>query len=73
MDTLFKENAISAGTDKTVRFWKIQTDTQLIFRYLYSFVSLLTFEKSSPQRGAIDCVSLINEEKFLSGAQDGYF
>lgn len=52
-----KERAISCGHDKSIRIWKVIEETQLVFR---------------GQQGNIDCVTLLNDDKFLTGSDDGY-
>jgi len=56
LDSLHKESAISSGTDKSIHFWKVIDETQLIFR---------------GHTASIDCVSLIHEQSFVSGSEDG--
>ncbi|KAL7303391.1 hypothetical protein TKK_0004576 [Trichogramma kaykai] len=58
IDALSKMRAItSGGFDTSVRIWKITEESQLIFQNNFS--------------GSIDEVKLINEENFLSCADDG--
>lgn len=57
LDALTRERCITASFDKTVRVWKIVEETQLQF---------------TGGVHSIECVSLINEEMFVSGTQEGY-
>jgi ribosomal RNA-processing protein 9 len=56
VDALNKENLISCGSDKSVRLWRINTETQLVFEGLKS---------------SADCVKMLNEDTFFSGGDDG--
>lgn len=56
LDSLYQERALSVGSDRTLRLWKVVDETQLIFR---------------GHEASIDCVSMTNEEIFVSGSQDG--
>jgi len=56
MDALVRERCITCSYDKTVRLWKIVEESQLQF---------------SGAKQSLECVSLINEESFVTGAQDG--
>jgi len=56
IDSLTRERCITSSDDKTVRIWKVVEETQLVFRGPTS---------------SIECVSLMNEEFFVSGCQDG--
>ena len=56
IDSLYKERATSCGEDKTCRIWKIVEESQLLYR---------------GHSASIDCLSLVNEELFVTGAQDG--
>ena len=56
LDSLYQERALSVGSDRTLRLWKVVDETQLIFR---------------GHEASIDCVSMTNEELFVSGSQDG--
>ncbi|XP_064632922.1 U3 small nucleolar RNA-interacting protein 2-like isoform X2 [Lineus longissimus] len=56
IDSLSRERCItSGGRDKSVRVWKIIEESQLVFH---------------GHNGSIDCVSLINDSHFVSGADD---
>jgi ribosomal RNA-processing protein 9 len=56
IDSLIKERAISSGGDKTCRIWKVVEESQLLYR---------------GHNSSIDSVTLINEETFVAGSQDG--
>ena len=56
LDSLSQERAISCG-DTSVHLWKVVEQSQLIFR---------------GHNNSIDCISMINEENFVTGSQDGF-
>lgn len=57
IDSMYKDRAITAGgMDSSIRIWKIVEESQLLFQL----------------RGpSIDCVKYIDEQHFISGADDG--
>ncbi|CAL1535158.1 unnamed protein product [Lymnaea stagnalis] len=56
IDSLMRDRAItSGGRDKSVHIWKITEDSQLLFH---------------GNDGSIECVALINESNFFTGADD---
>ncbi|GFS05976.1 ribosomal RNA processing 9, small subunit (SSU) processome component, homolog [Elysia marginata] len=56
IDSLTRDRAITAGgSDKTVHVWKITEDSQLLFH---------------GHETSIECVALINEGNFITGAED---
>jgi len=56
MDLYQKGRPLTGGMDKTVRLWKVDKDTHLMFnKHQYS----------------VDAVSVIDHERFASGSQDG--
>ena len=58
IDTWIKERALSGSRDGTVRLFKVPENTHLIF--------------ANGHTGSnVDCVSLINDELFVSGGDDG--
>lgn len=57
LDALSRERCISSSYDKTVRIWKVVEGTQLQF---------------TGGIHSIECVSLMNEDLFVSGTQEGY-
>ncbi|XP_065058809.1 U3 small nucleolar RNA-interacting protein 2-like isoform X1 [Rhopilema esculentum] len=58
IDSLAKDRAVTCGgRDRTVRLWKIPEESQLVFR-----------AHNAP---SIDCVAMINEEYYLTGADNG--
>lgn len=57
LDSLRRERVISAGgADRTCRVWKIIEESHLVFR---------------GHESSIDCISLLTEDSFVSGSQDG--
>jgi len=57
IDANIRERCITAGgRDNTIRVFKIPEETQLLYR---------------GHQGSIDCVGLLNDEYFVSGADDG--
>lgn len=56
MDLFKKNRPVSGGADKTVRFWKIDQDTHLMF---------------AKHHYPVDAVCVLDQERFVSGAQDG--
>eukprot|EP01095_Lingulamoeba_sp_RSL-Kostka_P002813 TRINITY_DN1372_c0_g1_i1.p1 TRINITY_DN1372_c0_g1~~TRINITY_DN1372_c0_g1_i1.p1 ORF type:complete len:492 (-),score=163.50 TRINITY_DN1372_c0_g1_i1:36-1511(-) len=56
IDCLKKERPITVGGDRTCRIWKIEAQSQLVFKGHHK---------------SIDCISMINEEHFITGSQDG--
>jgi len=56
MDMFTKGRPVTGGTDKTVRLWKVDKETHLMFnRHAY----------------AVDAVTVADQDRFLSGSQDG--
>ncbi|KNZ72506.1 hypothetical protein J132_02933 [Termitomyces sp. J132] len=64
VDALRGETCVSVGgRDKTVRYWKIVEETQLVFRgggRMKKFIE-----------GSIECVAMIDETTFVSGGDSG--
>jgi WD40 repeat protein len=56
IDSLNAERAVSCG-DTSCHVWKVVEQSQLIFH---------------GHNSSIDCISLVNEENFVTGSQDGY-
>ena len=55
--SLFRERAVTCGArDMTVRLWKVPEESQLVFT-------------SSPT--SLDCVAMIDERRFVTGAENG--
>jgi ribosomal RNA-processing protein 9 len=52
--SLVKERALTSGSDKTVRLWKIPEESQLLFR---------------GPKVSIDCCCMVNEDQFFTGGQ----
>ena len=57
IDSMYKDRAITAGgMDSSIRIWKIVEESQLLF-YAHG--------------PSIDCVRYLDEQHFVSGADDG--
>jgi ribosomal RNA-processing protein 9 len=54
-----QERPISVGRDRTARAWKLTEDTHLIFR-------------GGGKVASADCVSVVKDDWFLTGHDDGY-
>jgi ribosomal RNA-processing protein 9 len=62
IDTLSRERCVSIGQrDRTVRLWKIMEESQLVF------------EHPANAGGCFDYVTMIDEDNFLTGSDNGYF
>jgi len=58
IDSLYRDHAVSCGgRDRSVRQWKIPEESQLVFQ--------------SSKGSSFDCVTMLNEEYFLTGGDDG--
>ena len=57
IDCWTQEKPISASNDRTLRIWKVADESHLVLR---------------GHKGNIDCVSVMTEDTFLSGGQDGH-
>lgn len=57
LDSLHRNRALSSGGDKTLRLWKIVEETQLMYK--------------GGHTGAVDCASLLTEDTYFSGGQNG--
>lgn len=80
---LHKETCLTPGSrDRTVRLWKIVEESQLIFRSGGSGEldeAMDSVNSNNPQEkkkradtgGSVDCVTMIDEETFLSGSDNG--
>lgn len=56
IDAMFKSQVVSVGEDRSLRFWKIDEESQLIFK---------------GHKESIDCMRMINENTYFTGSQDG--
>jgi ribosomal RNA-processing protein 9 len=56
LDIYSKGRPLSGGVDKTVRLWKVERDTHLMFNK-HSY--------------AVDSVCVVDQDRFVSGSQDG--
>lgn len=57
VDSMLSERAVSCGRDGTVRLYKVEEGSQLVFRQASTM--------------SIDAVSIVNEQRFVSGGDDG--
>uniref|UniRef100_A0A6B2L488 Uncharacterized protein n=1 Tax=Arcella intermedia TaxID=1963864 RepID=A0A6B2L488_9EUKA len=58
LHALRRDRCITCGYDRSIRMWKIQEETQLVF--------------TSKEVGAsMDCVFMVTEEIWITGSQDG--
>lgn len=88
LDSLRADTAVSVGgRDRTVRFWKVADESQLVFRGGKSTARDLLeggLEEDPPDvatskdkkamyfvEGSIDCVAMIDESTFVSGGDSG--
>nr|CAG4711507.1 unnamed protein product [Naegleria fowleri] len=58
IDTMITPHAVSCGSDASLRYWKVEDETQLIF-------------KNSASKYSVDCVKMLRENTYVSGSQDG--
>eukprot|EP00871_Galdieria_phlegrea_P005140 jgi/Galph1/5627/GphlegSOOS_G4218.1 len=56
ISSAFSGMALTGGSDRTLRLWKVNEDSQLIFR---------------GHNGSIDSVAFVNGKTFVSGSEDG--
>ncbi len=56
MDCSTKDRVLSGGNDRSVRYWKVEQSSHLVFR---------------GHSSAVDTVKFLNEEMYISGGQDG--
>jgi ribosomal RNA-processing protein 9 len=59
LDCFQKERPVSVGRDRTARAWKLAEETHLILR-------------GGSRASAADCVSVVKEDWFLTGHDDGF-
>ncbi|KAF8333127.1 WD40-repeat-containing domain protein [Cantharellus anzutake] len=84
LDTLASELAVSAGgMDKTVRYWKIADQTQLVFhggreskvrRVIEHDFEFMNEKQEAPKgflEGRVECVAMLDNTLFLSGGDSG--
>lgn len=80
IDTLTKERCLTSGArDRTIRFWKILEESQLIFRGTANVIDSLdeglvadpSKKEKGSAGGSLDVVAMIDEELFLSGGDNG--
>ncbi|KAI0168212.1 WD40-repeat-containing domain protein [Pestalotiopsis sp. NC0098] len=75
LDALALERCISVGArDRTARLWKVVEETQLVFRG-GGAVDKRRLPNIDPRslavEGSMDCVSMIDEELFVTGSDNG--
>jgi len=57
---LSRESCVSVGArDRTARFWKLVDETQLVFRPVEA------------AGGSLDCVTMLDEDTFVTGSENG--
>mmetsp|Transcript_28538 Transcript_28538/g.71728 ORF Transcript_28538/g.71728 Transcript_28538/m.71728 type:complete len:535 (-) Transcript_28538:703-2307(-) len=56
IDAMFKERALSVGSDCSCRLWKVVEESQLVFR---------------GHSASIDALAMLNESNWVSGSEDG--
>jgi ribosomal RNA-processing protein 9 len=88
VDCLRGETAVTCGgRDKSVRFWKITDESQLVFRAgglskvravleggledVEAIEESTIRHQTSYMEGSVDCVAMIDESTFLSGGDSG--
>ena len=72
IDGFASEQCVSVGSrDKSVRLWKIVDETQLVFTNTTSKKAEVDEEMAQFPEGSIDCVSVIDEQHFLSAGDNG--
>ena len=58
VDCLGRERSVSCASDRSVRVWKMADESQLVFN-------------GSARDGSLECVKLVNDEHFVTGAENG--
>ncbi|KAH6689571.1 ribosomal RNA-processing protein [Plectosphaerella plurivora] len=77
IDALAQERCVSVGArDRTARLWKVADETQLVFRGGGNGVDKKNPVKGVDPRslsheGSMDCVSMIDDELFVTGSDNG--
>jgi len=56
IDSLLQHRAVSSGSDKTCRLWKIPEQTQLLYK---------------GSRDVLDCVRFVDDDRWVTACQDG--
>lgn len=56
IDALFRDTCLSCGDDSSCRLWKVMNETQTIFK---------------GHTNCIECIKMVDENKFITGGQDG--
>ncbi|KAG4304905.1 hypothetical protein PORY_001580, partial [Pneumocystis oryctolagi] len=65
ISSLSLERCVSVGSrDRTVRLWKIAEESQMIFRGGNN-------KSNEVQEGSIDCITMVDENHFLTGSDNG--
>lgn len=63
--SLSLERCVSVGSrDRTVRLWKVAEESQMIFKGENN-------KDNEVQEGSIDCITMIDENHFLTGSDNG--
>jgi ribosomal RNA-processing protein 9 len=56
LDSMFQYSTVSTGEDRSVRYWKVEEESQLVLK---------------GQKESIDCMSMFNDTTYFTGSQDG--
>jgi len=56
IDCSSKQRVLSGGTDRSVRYWKVDHGSHLVFR---------------AHKGSVDAVKILDDSTYISGGQDG--
>lgn len=62
---LHRARAVSVGADRTARMWKVEEESQLLFR-----ADASSSASHSPLL-SLDCVAMLDDEHFITGGDDG--
>lgn len=79
VDALAQERCVSVGArDRTARLWKVAEETQLVFRggglgsnEKKQLAKNGADAKSNACEGSMDCVSMLDDELFVTGSDNG--
>ena len=75
VDALAQERCVSVGArDRTARYWKVPEESQLVFRGGQGGEKKAAYEvkkESAAHQGSMDRVSMIDDELFVTGSDNG--